>query len=757
MNTAKRASVDLVDDPQFQKRIQRLGKNARNLQESATKVTRALHKNGNGSAHIEAFRTTGLLATTCGSLVLGESGKDIAFAWDVVRALLSAQFGFSLSGRDAGKSVLANTLKDGHAGTSWRRLWLSKQGHIGSQYARRYALLSLCAATLSAFDSWYRDQPGTSAALRQSPMKNLVSLVLASRSPGLLRSLRATSPARYLALRKLARSVSYISKRIVGLGGGLRGLARVTSERQLEKKVFAELERLLRRGTERSSLFAISEHMWVLGGRYLNPDLRLSAEWRECFVEGVAYVTDKLSQVDGACYEDLSDASCLADDPLVNRYSPIAWILDLPNEVLNAQLGTLANIATLAVMELTRELEGYLLRPDAEGDGAERAVKVIYEGLMLGTAVGDRFKDLLSDAILAKLDAEEPVIQKKWGDVPDSLRFKENIERGVINLWAKRSDQRPGAILLYGPPGTGKTTIAQVLVRLLNEHLSGSPDQGGPDRRWKLLKFTPADFAREGSDQVVAHAERIFTDLRQVRRCVVLLDEMEEFLRARGAEASEHSRLITTAFLPLLQDAVESREIILIVATNFVGAIDAAVTRRGRFDLILPLGPPALASRTKIVKERLNDDNGASRAALERATGLGAESIVPLVARYTMGYTAAEIKDFVKEVESSFELERSGKNRNVRRGSYESAEAALAIRLWKIRQERVPTALSGRAGCNWRGFQDEAARYRREAAGVPHRGDNKYWDEPPLPDPEKLSSVSAIARSKLRATQSASR
>ena len=66
---------------------------------------------------------------------------------------------------------------------------------------------------------------------------------------------------------------------------------------------------------------------------------------------------------------------------------------------------------------------------------------------------------------------------------------------------------------------------------------------------------------------------------------------MEEFLRIRGPNTERDSRLITTAFLPLLQETVEKREIILIVATNLVATIDPAVTRRGRFDLILPPGP----------------------------------------------------------------------------------------------------------------------------------------------------------------------
>ena len=296
--------------------------------------------------------------------------------------------------------------------------------------------------------------------------------------------------------------------------------------------------------------------------------------------------------------------------------------------------------------------------------------------------------------------------------------------------------KRPGAILVFGPPGTGKTTIAKSLLRELNRVLRTTPGEGTHED-WRFLALSPADFARDGKDRIIASAERLFRKLQRIRRCVVLLDEMEEFLRVRTPQSETDSRLITTAFLPLLQETVNRREIILIVATNFVGTIDPAVTRRGRFDLILPLGPPDRRSRETIVtlaeKEfRMSNPASQSIDLLEAST---LESIVT----YTMGYTRDELRDYLTELRL---LEpRTAKN-------------DLHTELWRIRQERVPMALSGNPGCNWRTFRDEANRFKRginraeqaedetdpEQSGNGHGvGDSDYWDEPLMPVLDDLS------------------
>ena len=86
----------------------------------------------------------------------------------------------------------------------------------------------------------------------------------------------------------------------------------------------------------------------------------------------------------------------------------------------------------------------------------------------------------------------------------------------------------------------------------------------------------------------------------------------------------------------------------------------------------------------------------------------------------TMGYTRGEIIDFVEELcrstsATAFSID------------------TLKKELWRIRQERVPVALSGGPGCDWRTFRDEAERFQRPATGVGPADEPSYWKLPNLP------------------------
>jgi hypothetical protein len=493
--------------------------------------------------------------------------------------------------------------------------------------------------------------------------------------------------------------------------------------------------------------YEIADMATVLGGRYLNPTAKADPANRSLYTQAVRYVLrgrqpgsgtwrcdfrrDNLPQ--GS--QDAKDAFRKAlTNPFASDYSPLAYVLDLPNSVLMPCVKLLSDAASEALGSLKWKLENYL--SDANFNGADLAEVngTVYDGLLIGAAVSDRLKDLLSDAEIDALGAEVPTQYVPWKKLSNSLKFRESLKTGVLNLWEKRSADRPGAILVFGPPGTGKTIIAASLLNELNTALR-DPQRREPFEEWRFLALSPADFARHGSDKIIASAEALFQRLQRIRRCVVLLDEMEEFLRARGPDSTEESRLITTAFLPLLQETVDRREIILIVATNFVGTIDSAVTRRGRFDLILPLGPPDQTSRKDIIEDWLRGDHEAIRGCPAEVKDFIAGNMEHVV-RYTRGYTWAEIRDFSQELWGSEKIKAK-----VAEGNDAASRETLLYELWRIRQEKTPMALSGNPGCNWRSFRDETSRFRRPAAGLQRDleeggadpDDKEYWDEPVMP------------------------
>jgi len=138
--------------------------------------------------------------------------------------------------------------------------------------------------------------------------------------------------------------------------------------------------------------------------------------------------------------------------------------------------------------------------------------------------------------------------------------------------------------ILFGPPGTSKTELTKIIADYLG---------------WPRLAIDPSHFVRKGLDQVQAEADRIFGMLAVSERIVVLLDEFDEMVRDRHQASEVLSRFLTTAMLPKLAAINKSRRIVFIVATNYIDQFDLAISRPGRFDLIIQVMPPTVNEKLR--------------------------------------------------------------------------------------------------------------------------------------------------------------
>ena len=153
------------------------------------------------------------------------------------------------------------------------------------------------------------------------------------------------------------------------------------------------------------------------------------------------------------------------------------------------------------------------------------------------------------------------------------------------------SSSTPISAILFGPPGTSKTQLAEHIAKYLG---------------WPLLAVNPSYFSRNGLDKIQAQADRLFDMLAASEGIVAFLDELDEMVRDR-ANAEMLSRFLTTAMLPKLAEINKARRIVFIVATNYIENFDAAVSRHGRFDLVLQVMPPSTNEKLrkwKGVKDR---------------------------------------------------------------------------------------------------------------------------------------------------------
>jgi len=147
------------------------------------------------------------------------------------------------------------------------------------------------------------------------------------------------------------------------------------------------------------------------------------------------------------------------------------------------------------------------------------------------------------------------------------------------------------SLILYGPPGTAKTTICTSIAQKLG---------------WSFLTVDTADFLASGLQNVASRMTYIFDRLRALERTVILFDEIEEFcLDRQDKSLGMESRMLTTAMLTQLNDLRRQQKCVFLVATNRLRAFDAAVTRPGRFDMILQVGTPGLADRLSRLEAKL--------------------------------------------------------------------------------------------------------------------------------------------------------
>lgn len=143
--------------------------------------------------------------------------------------------------------------------------------------------------------------------------------------------------------------------------------------------------------------------------------------------------------------------------------------------------------------------------------------------------------------------------------------------------------------LLFGPPGTGKTNLAKSVAGELG---------------WAFIEISPADFLDQGTEMVSARADEIFRMLLEIDGAVVLLDEIDELVRARTKDADMLGRFFTTTMLPRLARLWSARKLIFFVNTNSIGRVDPAISRSQRFDAAIFVLPPSFEQKIA----RLSDE-----------------------------------------------------------------------------------------------------------------------------------------------------
>ncbi|WP_392966567.1 ATP-binding protein [Streptomyces sp. LN245] len=257
-------------------------------------------------------------------------------------------------------------------------------------------------------------------------------------------------------------------------------------------------------------------------------------------------------------------------------------------------------IGSALIAELERRLReqgirriGALLAPQATGTAAlENSGYRTREGLVFYEKVEHLGA---SDAgLLAELGGRvQP--QGLWGSLAGMEREKQAIERRIVlplaePALAERYGVRPPkAVILFGPPGTGKTSFARAVASRLE---------------WPFVELFPSRLAA-GDGNLANSLRETFTDLAALETVLLFIDEVEEIAGARSGTAVDPGHGVTNELLKLIPGFRDHDDRLLICATNSVRSLDPAFLRPGRFDYVIPVGPPDPSAREAIWRRYL--------------------------------------------------------------------------------------------------------------------------------------------------------
>ncbi|WP_371501499.1 GNAT family N-acetyltransferase [Kitasatospora sp. NBC_00374] len=225
--------------------------------------------------------------------------------------------------------------------------------------------------------------------------------------------------------------------------------------------------------------------------------------------------------------------------------------------------------------------------------------------------------------LLSSLGAVEPP-SGLWGRLAGMAREKELIERRLVlplahpELASQHGVEPPQAVVLFGPPGTGKSTFARAVAGRLG---------------WPYVELFPSRLALE--DGLANGLSRRFEEIAQLDTALVFIDEVEEVAGTRSS-ADPAAVGVVNELLKSIVRFRERADRLLVCATNNVAALDPAFLRHGRFDYVLPIGPPDHEARCALWTSYL------ARAEAEADIGVLADA--------SEGFTPADIAQAARAV-----------------------------------------------------------------------------------------------------------
>jgi cell division protease FtsH len=219
----------------------------------------------------------------------------------------------------------------------------------------------------------------------------------------------------------------------------------------------------------------------------------------------------------------------------------------------------------------------------------------------------------------------------RWEDVAGVEEVRGELEEVVDFLrdparFARLGAKVPKGVLLYGPPGTGKTLLAKAVAR---------------ESDASFYFQSASSFVEMWSGLGAARIRRLFATARKNQPAIIFIDELDAVGRHRGGGgpgngSQEHDQTLNQLLVEL-DGFDESDRLVIIGASNQLGALDSALLRPGRFDRHIGVSPPDLHGREAILEVHT------------RGKPLAEDVSLADVARQTSGLTGADLANITNE------------------------------------------------------------------------------------------------------------
>ena len=114
------------------------------------------------------------------------------------------------------------------------------------------------------------------------------------------------------------------------------------------------------------------------------------------------------------------------------------------------------------------------------------------------------------------------------------------------------------------------------------------------------MELFPSRLAGDSPTGLASALREAFALVAELDKVVVFIDEVEEIAGLHRPRAVSAAQGVTNEMLKLIPPFRERDERLLIYATNSVRDLDTAFLRHGRFDYLIPVGPPDEEARQAI-------------------------------------------------------------------------------------------------------------------------------------------------------------